>query len=127
MRNNTFPDAPVPARTRLLDARLHLLDRQLVADGDPVGIVDDVEIGESSVEAPPQVTAILTGHVVATRIFGGKPPRSQLQSLPWRAVAKVGIVVELHNGSGSFENLWVERWLRDNVIARIPGGCHAAE
>ena len=39
-------DPPVkPHRGHLLDARLHLLDRQLLdAEGDPVGIVDDLEL-----------------------------------------------------------------------------------
>jgi hypothetical protein len=62
-----------PHRGQLVDARLHLLDRQLLDDDDdPVGIVDDLElsgvelgqcVGEGS-EAP-QVRGLLSGRVVA--------------------------------------------------------------
>ena len=46
--DNIFPDAPRP-RGRLLDARLHLLDRQLLDDDGsrPVGIVDDLELSKA--------------------------------------------------------------------------------
>ena len=76
---NDFPDAPRPSG-RLIDTRLHLLDRQLFdADQAPVGIVDDLDIDiptdvdiAGSVPAP-LVSGILTGQVLATRIFGGRP------------------------------------------------------
>ena len=43
---NEFPDAS-PPRAGLLDARLHLKDRQLLDDdGAPVGIVDDLELSD---------------------------------------------------------------------------------
>ena len=79
----------------LVDARLHLLDRQLVnAEGDPVGIVDDleltgIELGQDVAEGAdaPQVSALLSGRVVATRILGGAPPRSLLHEIPWKLVA----------------------------------------
>jgi hypothetical protein len=122
-------------RGRLVDARLHLLDRQLLDDdGDPVGIVDDleltgVELGEDVAEGAeaPQVAALLSGRVVATRIFGGAPPRSLLHEIPWKLVAAVGVVVTLEATDAVFEVNWVERWLRDHVIRHIPGGRHAAE
>jgi hypothetical protein len=130
-----FPDAQPPQGRWLLDARLQLLDRQLLdADGEPVGILDDLvvdridtghDVGQGS--APPKITAILTGQVLATRIFGGRPPRSRLQPLPWRLVAKVGIVVTLRPIEGAIDGLWVEHWLRDHLIGRIPGGRHAAQ
>ena len=99
---NDFPDAPSPAG-RLLDARLHLLDRQLIDDaGEPVGVVDDLDLDGIAVGddiAPgtpaPRVSGILTGQVLATRIFGGKPPRTRMQPLPWRLVAKLGTVAQL--------------------------------
>lgn len=66
--DNIFPDAPRP-RGRLLDARLHLLDRQLLDDdGAPVGIVDDpgTEFGALTAGArPPRVTGLVSGHVLA--------------------------------------------------------------
>ncbi|OBK73267.1 hypothetical protein [Mycobacterium sp. 1274761.0] len=122
-------------RGTLVDARLHLLDRQLFdANGDPVGIVDDlelsgVELGQDVAQGSeaPQVTALLSGRVVATRILGGGPPRSLLQEIPWKLVASVGVVVTLSETDTPFDMTWVERWLRDHIIRHIPGGRHAAE
>jgi hypothetical protein len=122
-------------RGHLLDARLHLQDRQLLdADEDPVGIVDDLEL--SGVEPDreidpggpaPRVSALLSGQVLATRISGGAPPRSRLQEIPWKLVASVGVTVQLAPTDMSFDVQWVERWLRDHIVAHIPGGRHAAE
>ena len=71
---NDFPDAPKPTG-RLLDARLHLLDRQLIDDaGEPVGIVDDLDldgvaVGEDIARGTPapRVSGILTGQVLGRR------------------------------------------------------------
>lgn len=121
--------------SRPVDARLHLLDRQLLdGDGSPVGIVDDLELTgveadqdvERGAEAP-RVTALLSGRVVATRILGGGPPRSLLQPIPWKLVASVGVVVRLKETDMTFNVNWVERWLCQHVIRHIPGGRHAAE
>jgi len=119
----------------LLDVRLHLLDRQLlVVAGDPVGIVDDLDLDGVAVGAEiargtpaPHIGNILTGQVLATRIFGGQPPRAKLQPLPWTIVAQVGTIVRLHRTDQPFDSLWVERWLRDHIIGRIPGGRRAAK
>ncbi|OBK75828.1 hypothetical protein [Mycobacterium sp. 1164985.4] len=129
-------DLPVKRhRGHLLDARLHLLDRQMLDDaGDPVGIVDDIELTgiemdhDVAVDAqPPRVSALLSGQVVATRILGGSPPRSRLQEIPWRLVASVEVVVRLKPTDMTFDVGWVERWLRDHIVRRVPGGRHAAE
>jgi hypothetical protein len=118
-----------------LDARLHMLDRQLLDDDDaPVGIVDDLELTDFPVDKDipagtqaPRVTGLLSGKVVATRIFGGAPPRSRLEEIPWNLVDSVGIVIKLKPTDMSFDIGWVERWLRDRIIKHIPGGRHAAE
>lgn len=118
-----------------LDARLHLLDRQLLDDdGAPVGIVDDVELDGIGVDQDipegaeaPRVTAILSGQVVVTRILGGAPPRSRFQEIPWDLVASVGVVVTLKPTDMGFDVAWLERWLCDRVVKHIPGGRHAAE
>jgi hypothetical protein len=130
---NEFPDAP-PRRAQLLGARLHLLDRQLLDDdGASVGIVDDVELsgiecgGVTAGSRPPRVAGLVCGHVLATRIFGGKPPQSRLQTIPWRLVAAIATVIQLQPTDMAFDALWVEHWLRDHVIAHIPGGRHAAQ
>lgn len=132
--SNDFPDAPLSGG-QLLDARLHLLDRQLLDDdGEPVGIVDDLDVDGLTVGADidtgnpaPTVTGILTGQVLATRIFGGQPPRARLQPVPWQLVSKISDVVRLGPTDEPFDGLWLEHWLRDHVIGRIPGGRHAAE
>jgi hypothetical protein len=119
----------------MLDARLHLLDRQLLdADGTPVGIVDDLDVEgvDAGVDiaagaAPGQVTGIFTGRVLMTRLLGGKQPPAHLQTLPWRLVAKIGTTVRLTDHEVVIDALWVEKWLADNVIGRIPGGLRAAE
>ena len=129
-------DLPVKLyRGRLLDARLHLLDRQLLDDhGDPAGIVDDLELSgvEFDKDIPrgaeaPRVTSLISGIVVATRIFGGHPPRSQLQAIPWNLIASVTVVVTLKPTDMVFDAAWMERWLCDRIIKHIPGGRHAAE
>ncbi len=132
--HHRLSDAPREDGT-VLDARLHLLDRQLIdAQDDPVGIVDDLELDgiEPDHDIPPgttpaRVSAIITGRVVLTRTLGGKPPPAQLQALPWGLVTKVGTTVQLSSRDVSIDTQWLEKWLRDNVISRIPGGCHATE
>jgi hypothetical protein len=122
-------------RGELLDARLHLLDRQLLDDDDaPVGIVDDivldgVEIDDDIPDGAdaPRAIALLSGQVVATRIFGGFPPRARLQEIPWKLIASVGVVVRLKPTDMTFDADWMERWLRDRVVKHIPGGRDAAE
>jgi sporulation protein YlmC with PRC-barrel domain len=131
--HSDFPNAPRP-QGRLIDARLHLLDRQLFdADEAPVGIVDDLDIDipidtdiAVSASAPP-VTGILTGQVLATRIFGGRPPRAKLQVIPWRLITKIGTVVQLSSDAEAFDSLWLEHWLRDHIVRRIPGARRAAQ
>jgi sporulation protein YlmC with PRC-barrel domain len=110
-------------RGRALDARLHLLDRQILdSDDNPVGTVDDLELDLSG--ATPTVTAVLSGHVFATRMLGVPPPRHRMQRVPWTLVRRIGITIGLRPTELTFDALWVEQWLRTHVIARIPGGRH---
>lgn len=121
--------------SRFLDVRIHLLDRQLVdPDGDPVGTVDDLDvdgivIGEAIEPGapPPRITGILTGQVFENRILGGRPPRAQLQAIPWDLVDRLGIVVTLRRTGVANDAQWREHWLRDHVISRIPGGRRAGQ
>jgi hypothetical protein len=125
--------APALQPGRYLDARLHLLDRQLLdPDDNPVGIVDDLDLPDvedpiARSSAPPRVTGVMSGHGLATRILGGQPPPSRLQTIDWRLVSDIGTVIRLHHTDTPFDALWVEHWLRDHVIARIPGGHHENE
>jgi len=126
-----LPEAPHVAG-RILDAQLHLMDRQVLDhDGVPVTTVDDLEVSGPAADveiAPgtpaPVLTALLTGSVLGTRIFGGRPPSSRLIRIPWKDVADVGVVLRLGVKGEPLDASWVERWIRDQIIARIPGGRH---
>lgn len=126
-----LPREPTPAG-RVLDARLHLLDRQtLDVDDVPVACVDDLEVlgadGSGDVTSgasPAYVTALLSGPVLGTRMLGGRPPVDRLHRILWRHVADVGTTVRLGVRGEDLDVLWVERWVRDHVVGRIPGGRH---
>jgi hypothetical protein len=120
---------------RLLDAQLHLLDRQVIdVHGMPITAVDDLELTDVPVgedlpwdEAPPVIVALVSGPVLGTRIFGGRPPRSRLHRTPWGVVYEIGVAIRLSVGGETLAVTWTERWVRDRIIGRIPGGRHAAE
>jgi hypothetical protein len=117
---------------RYLDAHLHLLDRQVLdAHGVPIAVVDDLELSEIPIgqEIPPDtpapvITALLSGPTLATRIFGGRPPESRMARTPWVAIREIGVVIKLSVGRDTQDLFWTERWVRDHVIGRIPGGRH---
>jgi hypothetical protein len=128
-------EPPPPAAGQVLDAQLHLLDRQVLDhDGVQVTTVDDLEITGIEFDTPidpdapaPVISALLTGPVLATRIFGGRPPESRWERIRWSDVADVGIVITLGVDADSLDLTWTERWVRDKVIGRIPGGRHDPE
>jgi hypothetical protein len=117
---------------RVLDGRLHLLDRQVLdVDGVPVGVVDDLELTGVDLDVPiapdgpaPVVAALLFGPSLGTRIFGGRPPRSRLVSIAWSQVADLGTAIRLGARGDDLVITWTERWVRDHIIGRIPGGRH---
>ena len=117
---------------RYLDAHLHLLDRQVLdVHGVPVAVVDDLELSEipAGQEIPPDtpapvITALLSGPTLATRIFGGRPPESRMVRTPWVAIREIGVVIKLSVGRDTQDLFWTERWVRDHIIGRIPGGRH---
>jgi hypothetical protein len=117
---------------RYLDAHLHLLDRQVLdVHGVPIAVVDDLELSEipAGQEIPPDtpapvITALLSGPTLATRIFGGRPPESRMVRTPWIAIREIGVVIKLSVGRDTQDLFWTERWVRDHVIGRIPGGRH---
>ena len=117
---------------RYLDVHLHLLDRQVLdVHGVPVAVVDDLELSEipAGQEIPPDtpapvITALLSGPTLATRIFGGRPPESRMLRTPWVAIREIGVVIKLSVGRDTQDLFWTERWVRDHIIGRIPGGRH---
>ena len=73
------------------------------------------------------VSALLTGPILATRIFGGRMPDSRFIRIPWKVVADPGTVVTVGVAADSLDASWAERWMREHVIGRIPGGRHDPE
>jgi hypothetical protein len=118
-------------RGRVLDARLHLLDRQVHdIDGEPVTAIDDLELADLQPgvaldeRRPPTITALISGPILTTRLFGGRTPASRLHRIAWSQVAEVDTVLKLRVKGGILEATWFERWLSREVIGRIPGGRH---
>jgi hypothetical protein len=119
---------------RWIDAHLHLLDRQVLdAHGVPIAVVDDLELSDVLIgeeipadTPPPLITALLSGPVLGARIFGGRPPRSRTHDMPWIAIVDIGVVIKLAITGESTDLTWTERWVRDRIIGRIPGGRHGA-
>ncbi|OZG27823.1 hypothetical protein BH683_018390 [Williamsia sp. 1138] len=122
-------DAPYPDTDCLIDARLHALDRQIVdVEGRPVGVVDDLELDDVLDDhgvppaQPPRVVALLTGNTLPARIFGGRPPTTRLTRIDMSVVRDFGITVRLTRRHDELDRTWAERWVRDQIIRRIPGG-----
>jgi sporulation protein YlmC with PRC-barrel domain len=121
---------------RIIDAGLELLDRQLVdTEGRMAGNVDDLELSWAEAGGPPFVSAILAGPGALARRIGGRSgalvasihARLQDRSLEGPARIDFGVVQQI----GSDVRLSVprallatdvfERWVRDVLIAKIPG------
>ena len=119
---------------RLIDARLHLLDRQVLDRAAlPVTTVDDIALSEipagpMSEDSPsPTITALLSGAFRFTRIFGGRPPMSRLDRICWDQLAEIGTAVRLRAARDTLDVGWFERWVANHVIGKIPGGRHDPE
>lgn len=119
----------------LLDAQLHLLDRQVIdVHGVPITAVDDLELSDVPIgqdlptdQPPPVIVALVSGPVLGTRVFGGRPPGSRLHRMTWGIVYEIGVAIRLSIGGETLDVTWTERWVRDHIIGRIPGGRHAGE
>jgi hypothetical protein len=132
-RPEEFEQPPTVA-ARVLDAQLDLLDRQVLdRDGVQTTTVDDIELTDVDdlahldPDRPPELSSVLTGPVLGTRIFGGRPPDSRFERIRWTDVHEVGTVLRLGVAADSLDATWAERWVRDRIIARIPGGTHDPE
>jgi hypothetical protein len=134
MKNRPELAPPPRVAGRVLDAGLELLDRQMLdPKAVPVSTVDDLEVttpddlAHLDPDRPPVISALLTGPVLMTRVFGGRLVDSRFIRIPWKVVADVGVVVSLGVDGDSLDASWTERWFRDQVIARIAGGRHDPE
>lgn len=136
---SAVPTGPFPKDSaepkRGLDAGVHLLDRQILdCNLMPVATVSDIELEGVAVNTDidprrpaPTIAALLDGPILRTRIFGGRPPDSELQGVRWTDVTHVGSAITIRVPGEQLDITWRERWIRDRIIARIPGGRHDPE
>ena len=132
------------ARLRRLDAGLHLLDRQLVdRDGRLAGNVDDLELELPEDGGLPVVVAIVSGPgALAERIGGrlghawsalhrrlrpGGEPGATPRLISFSDVKKLSSQIDLAVRAEELDSHASERWLRDHVIAKIPGAGRAPQ
>ena len=125
---------------RVLEAGLHLLDRQLIdSDGRLAGKVDDLELEVPEGGGPPVVTAILSGpgalsrriggragawlEAVANRLRGDRRPAR----VPFGVVKRIESAVDLSVAKAELETNRLEVWTRDHLIGHLPGAGDAPE
>ena len=126
---------------RVLEAGLHLLDRQLVdSEGRLAGKVDDLELELPSGGGPPLVTAVLAGPGALGRRIGGRlgavieAAANRLRDgegrparVPFAVVKRIGSAVELSVPRAELETNRLEAWTRDHLIGRLPGAGDAPD
>jgi sporulation protein YlmC with PRC-barrel domain len=118
---------------RAIDAHLELLDRQILDhDGMMVGKVDDVEL-EQREDGRIYVTGLLCGPGALGPRFGGAfgaivrdtwsrlSGRTEPARVDWSQVASVGTAIKLSVSRTTAAVDGFETWMRDRVIAAIPG------
>ena len=120
---------------RRISAGLELLDRQIVdPDGMMAGKVDDLKLELHEDGASPVVTEILAGPGALSRRLGGRSGEwiasvhARLQggsrdpaSISFAVVARIDDHVTLIVSREDVATFAFERWVRDNVIAKLPG------
>jgi hypothetical protein len=127
---------------RILEAGLHLLDRQLIdKDGRLAGKVDDLELEVPEGGGPPTVTAILAGPGALSRRIGGRfgawleAIANRLRDGDDREPARVSFAVvkgidsaiDLSVPKRESETDRLEAWTRDHLIGKLPGAGDAPD
>lgn len=116
-----------------IDANLSLVDRQiLTSEGRMLGKVDDLEL-ELREDGRLYVTALLTGPGALGPRLGGAlgtivrgtwsrlSGRDQPARIDWSQVAQLTSAVELGVSADAVPVDGFERWVRDRLIAALPG------
>lgn len=123
---------------RVLDLNLHLLDHQVVdRDGRLVCKVDDLEF-ERGADGSLYVTAILVGPRALGPRLGGRfgrwmaaiGQRLATEAMPridFALVNEIGSAITVSASRADLAVAPLEDWVRDHVIASIPGNSHASE
>ncbi len=127
---------------RRLWAVLELLGRQIVdCDGRLAGKVDDVELElPEEADGLPVVTAILSGPGALAGHVGGATGRwlaaveqrllhsgSKPSRIPFDQVRAIAEAVEVAESAEVLDSNRGDRWVRDVILAKIPGASHATE
>jgi len=108
----------------LIDAELNLLDRQILdRDGHPMLAVGDLVL-ERDDDGRWTIDRVILGSGLTTRFFGAHRPLATRDTLDWHVVTDVGYVLNTDAERDEVAALWRERWWRDQVISKIPGGNH---
>ncbi|PSK65488.1 hypothetical protein B0E53_02545 [Micromonospora sp. MH33] len=117
-----------------------LLDRQILdRDGEPVGKVDDVELALTD-DGTPYVAALLVGQQALGQRIGGSLGRWMADTarrlapdrhrgpirIPYDLVAELNSAVNLSVRREVLPDPALETWLRDHLIAPIPGATDAS-
>jgi hypothetical protein len=124
-----------PTAARRLSGGLDLLDRQLVdPQGRMAGKVDDLRIELRGDGSPPVVTEILTGPGALARRLGGRlgawiaSVHARIRggsrdpaAISFAVVGTIDHQVTLIVSRTDVATFVFERWVRDHVIAKIPG------
>lgn len=125
---------------RAYSAHFHLLDRQVVdREGRPVCKVDDLELAHDE-HGRPYVTALLAGPAALAPRLGGLSARwlAAVQRrmsvgggggparIDFGRVTGIGpvLTVDLPEGAAGVHAL--EDWMRDEIVARLPGAGRAS-
>jgi sporulation protein YlmC with PRC-barrel domain len=124
---------------RRYDAVLSLLDRQIVdPDGSPLANVDDVEL-ETGENGELWVSALLAGPAALGPRIGGFLGRWMTGAserltcgrgpvrIPIGVVTDIGSAVTVTIRESDLTGEALEDWLREHVVARIPGATNAPE
>ena len=128
---------------RRLHAALDLLDRQLRdRDGRLCGNVDDIELERSPDTGELYVTALLSGpghlaYRLGRRRLGRWPRDAAIHTappgtdgsgrIPIERIVELGPVIALAVDADELSSAGGERWVRDHIIANIPGGAPRAD
>lgn len=111
-----------------------LLDKQLVdRNGRKAGKVDGIVLKIQ--EGRPRIAYLEVGWPVLARRLGKRPARWSdgllrhwnggiRTRLPWERIESVGRDIHLDIDSEKSTLLTVERWLRRQIVRRMPGGNH---
>ena len=117
---------------RRLDAQLHLLDRQVIdVHGVPITTVDDLELSDvPNAEELPTGNCGTCDHRAAQRTSARYPnvrwPTTKLPAASDAMGRRLRRRCDDHPGGRrrTLDVTWTERWVRDHIIGRIPGGRH---